>query len=59
MPKAVAGIATAFLGGAVLVNVMTEELPLKKRGRMAPFVAGVVAFTVIAMLMRSVPRVAG
>ncbi|MGI9284259.1 MAG: hypothetical protein ACR2P1_02635 [Pseudomonadales bacterium] len=58
LPKSVVGATTAFLSGAILVNVMTEELPNRRTDRMWPFLVGVAIFLLIALIIRSLPRLA-
>lgn len=49
-------IGSAFLGGAILMNVMKEEVPAAASGHLKPFLAGVATFAVIAVIIRSIPR---
>ena len=46
---------SAFLGGAMLVNVMSEELPSPDSGSMKPFMTGVAVFVVVMAIVRSTP----
>ena len=48
---------TAFISDAILINVMAEELPDKDAGRMTPFLAGIGIFVLVAMAIRSIPRI--
>ena len=43
--------ATAFTAGMILVNVMSEELPKGKEGRLRYFLVGVGVFSVVALLV--------
>ena len=43
---------TAFIAGIILVNVMSEELPKGKEGRLRYFLVGVTVFTVVSVLLR-------
>ncbi len=45
---------TAFTAGMILVNVMSEELPSGKEGRLRYFLVGVVAFVATAFLIRGI-----
>jgi hypothetical protein len=56
LPKEFLMSATALLSGGIIINVMTEELPDKREGRLAPFLAGVVFFLLMVIIMRSLPR---
>ena len=44
--------------GAILINVMTEELPDRASGRMASYLLGVGVFLIEDLAMRSLPRLA-
>ncbi len=44
-------IATAFIAGIILVNVMSEELPRGKEGRLRHFLLGVGVFAVVSVLI--------
>jgi len=57
LPKEFLMGATALLSGGVIINIMTEELPDKEEGRLAPLLAGVVFFLLLVVVMRSLPRV--
>jgi hypothetical protein len=59
LPKAASMAITGFVSGAMLVNAIIEELPREGRSAagLAPFVAGVALFTVLAVLARTLPRV--
>lgn len=57
LPKALVIASTAFISGGILINVMTEELPRKKDGKMLPFVLGVCLLLIVAVSLRSLPRV--
>jgi hypothetical protein len=59
LPKEVLVSVTAFLTGGILINVMTEELPAESEDRLGPFLAGVIIFVLIALIVRSLPRVYG
>jgi hypothetical protein len=48
---------SAFLAGAVIVNVMTEELPQRDTGRTRFFIGGVAIFAILMTLMRTSERV--
>ena len=49
-------VGSAFLGGAIMMNVMKEEVPAADGGHLKPFLAGVATFAVIAVIIRSIPR---
>ena len=55
MPEQFVYTGSAFLGGAMLVNVMSEELPSPDGGSMKPFLAGVALFVVAMAVIRSTP----
>ena len=43
--------ATAFTAGIILVNVMSEELPHGKEGRLRYFLVGAFLFAVLTVLL--------
>ena len=43
--------ATAFIAGIILVNVMSEELPRGKQGRLRYFLVGVGVFALVSILI--------
>ena len=49
-------LATAFLSGAIIANVMFEELS-KHKPTVKPFLYGVMTFTVIAAVIRTIPKI--
>ena len=55
MPEQFVFTGSAFLGGAMLVNVMSEELPSPDSESMKPFLAGVVLFVLAMAWVRSTP----
>ena len=55
--KGTLATATALLGGAILINVMTEELPGPQAGKIVPFLGGIACFTLITALIRTLPRI--
>lgn len=55
MPEQFVFTGSAFLGGAMLVNVMSEELPSPDSGSMKPFMTGVAVFVVVMAIVRSTP----
>jgi len=57
LPKMMQMSVIAFVSGAILINVMTEELPNKDKRRYLEFLAGVVFFVIIVLLVRSYPKV--
>jgi len=57
LPKEVLMIGTAFLAGGIVTNAMTEELPDKEKGNLLPFLAGITFLLIIAVAIRSLPRV--
>jgi len=44
--------------GAILVNVITEELPDRTSGRIAPYLLGAGVFLIVDLAMRSLPMLA-
>ena len=51
LPDSTVVDATAFLAGIILVNVMSEELPQGKEGRLRYFLVGVGVFAVMSILI--------
>lgn len=49
-PAAIA-VPLAFLSGAVILNVLKEELPAERRSRFLPFLAGSSAYAVLLLAM--------
>ena len=45
-------VLTAFIGGAILINVVYYELPRRDMQSVRPFMAGVGMFTVVCFLIR-------
>ncbi len=56
LPKEFVMTTTAFLSGAMIANVMFEELS-KHRPTLKPFITGVLAMPVVAAVMRSLPKI--
>ena len=51
---------TGFLAGAMVVNVMMEELPQKDDPRrVVPFLAGIGLFFAVMIFIRSLPHTVG
>ena len=48
--------ATAFISGAIIANVMFEEIS-KHKPTINPFVSGIIFFTVVAAVIRSLPKI--
>jgi len=48
----VIGLATAYMGGAILINVIYYEMPRKKGHNTIPFLSGIMGFLVIITLVR-------
>ncbi|NLI73475.1 MAG: hypothetical protein GX369_01710 [Euryarchaeota archaeon] len=44
-------IIAAFLGGGVILNVLKEELPEERRGRIFPFVIGVAGYALLLLFV--------
>lgn len=59
VPKTVVSAWTAILAGAMMINVLNEELPSHREGKLIAFVAGIVCFTLVAMIVRSLPQAPG
>jgi hypothetical protein len=57
LPKIFEISAIAFIYGAILVNVMTEELPNKGEKRYLEFLAGVVFSVIVTLIVRSFPKI--
>jgi hypothetical protein len=57
LPETFKASSTAFIAGGILINVITEKLPDREDGHFGPFLAGVGLFVVIAIVMRSIPRI--
>ncbi len=47
LPHQVVACVMAFLGGAVILNVLKEELPEEREGRLGAFVAGAVGYALL------------
>jgi hypothetical protein len=56
LPKEFVMTATAFLSGAIIANVMFEELS-KHRPTMKPFLTGVMTIIIIVSVIRSLPKI--
>ena len=56
LPETVKASSAAFIAGGVLINAITEKLPDREEDHFWPFIAGVGLFVVIAVVMRSIPR---
>lgn len=50
IPEEVFALLFAFLSGAILINVLKEELPKQKENSIVAFVAGAVIYTVLLLL---------
>jgi len=48
----VIGLATAYMGGAILINVIYYEMPRKRGRNTIPFLSGIMGFLVIITLVR-------
>jgi len=48
----VIGLATAYMGGAILINVIYYEMPRKRGPNTIPFLSGIMGFLVIITLVR-------
>lgn len=57
LPKMFKVSAIAFISGAILINVMTEELPNKDKKRYLEFLAGVAFTVIVAFIVRSYPKI--
>lgn len=57
LPKIFKVSAIAFISGAILVNVMTAELPNKGKKRYLEFFAGVTFTVVVAFIVRSYSKI--
>jgi hypothetical protein len=53
--KEIVMYASAFLSGGIIANVMFEEVPRKRIGRLLPFIIGVALFVCVAVYLRGVP----
>ncbi|TDI40339.1 MAG: hypothetical protein E2P02_17205 [Acidobacteria bacterium] len=60
LPKELLLVMTGFLAGAIVVNVMMEELPEKDDPRrVVPFLVGIGIFLVVMIFIRSLPHTVG
>lgn len=60
LPKEMLLAMTGFLAGAMVVNVMMEELPQKEDPRrVVPFLAGIGLFVAVMIFIRSLPHTVG
>jgi hypothetical protein len=50
LPQEVVGLLFAVLAGAVILNVLKEELPENRESRFFPFLAGVVLFSLLLLV---------
>ncbi len=48
---------TAFVAGAIIINVISEELPDRGKGSLWAFMAGVAFFSVFMSIIRTLPRI--
>ncbi len=46
----------AFLAGGIIINVIKEELPSEQHGRFWPFLAGVIAYTALVLVVEAFPK---
>jgi hypothetical protein len=51
VPQPVFAGLLAFLGGALVLNVLKEELPAERDGRIGPFLAGVVLYAALLLVV--------
>lgn len=51
MPEIRVIIMAAFLGGGVVLNVLKEELPGERMGRILPFVIGVIGYALLLLFV--------
>ena len=56
LPKSVLIYANSLFGGAIITNVMTEEIPEEGEGNRTFFIIGIFIFIVVAIIIRSFPR---
>ena len=54
METSTLAVLSAFLPGGIIVNVMTEELPQRGKGRTLFFIGGVVLVAVLIAIVRSI-----
>ena len=57
LPKILEISTIAFISGAILINVMTEELPYKNKKRYLEFLSGVTFTVIVALIIRSFPKI--
>jgi hypothetical protein len=50
----VIGLVTAFMGGAILINVVYYEMPRDGENKMLPFLLGILTFVLIISFIRYV-----
>jgi len=48
----VIGLATAYMGGAILINVIYYEMPKKRGSNTIPFLSGIMGFLILITLVR-------
>jgi hypothetical protein len=46
----------AFLAGGIIINVIKEELPYEQHSRFWPFLAGVMAYTALVLVVEAFPK---
>jgi len=55
--KSELAVWSSVLAGGILINVMNEELPDHKEGRMSAFLGGIGLIIVLGIIVRSLPRI--
>ena len=56
LPPAVLMYGISFFAGAIIINVMTEEIPELEEGGYLFFLLGILLFIMAAMIVRSIPK---
>jgi hypothetical protein len=56
LPKPILIYTTSFLAGAIITNVMTEDIPEEGEGHYLYFLLGIFALIVATMIVRSIPK---
>jgi hypothetical protein len=55
--KSELAVWSSVLAGGILINVMNQELPEHREGKMSAFLSGIGLIIVLAIIVRSLPRI--
>lgn len=51
VPERAIGLLVAFLAGGIILNVLKEELPERRRSRFPPFLVGAAGYAVVLLVL--------